>query len=112
MDDGLTLWFTDIPRLDTRTRGCTASGSRAARGTASTAPSEKGRAGRRPVRTEPPTADATSYLENTEGKDKWWWLVTGTHQVQVWDTHSNDFDLIQTHPYDRKSSAADSERHQ
>ena len=60
----------DIPPPDTRTRGCTASGSRAGPGRASTAPSERSRAGRRPERPGPPSAAATSSLQETHRKSQ------------------------------------------
>lgn len=63
------LWFINVPPPDTRTRGCTASGSRVGPGRASTAPSEWGRAGRRPERPEPPISAATSFLDKHKGRD-------------------------------------------
>lgn len=68
LDGSLCVGFaTDKPLRGTRTRSRTASGSRAGPGRASTAPSEVGRAGRRPGRPGPPSAGATSFLE--EGRE-------------------------------------------
>lgn len=62
------LGLIDAPPPDTRTRGCTATGSRVGQDRASTAPSGTSRAGRRPERPEPPSAAATSYLQERHRK--------------------------------------------
>lgn len=62
------LGLINAPPPDTRTRGCTATGSRVGQDRASTAPSGPSRAGRRPERPEPPPAAATSYLQERHRK--------------------------------------------